>query len=75
MNYVRSNNLCLKYLRFRPSGCKDISIRKLTAWKILKSFIQINIVFDVDEPVDEDIAGDIDVSPDSSPAVKCLTIR
>ena len=41
----------------------------------LKSFIQINIVFDVDEPVDEDIAGDIDVSADSSPAVKCLTIR
>lgn len=31
--------------------------------------------FGVDEPVDEDIAGDIVASVDSRPAVKCLTIR
>ena len=28
MNYVRSNNLSLKYQRCWPSGCKDIGIRK-----------------------------------------------
>ena len=28
MNYVRSNSLKLKYYRFKPSGCKDIGIRK-----------------------------------------------
>jgi len=28
MNYVRSNNLSLKYQRFTPSGSKDVKIRK-----------------------------------------------
>ena len=28
MNYVRSNNLSLKYHKFTSSGCKDIGIRK-----------------------------------------------
>ena len=28
MNYVRSNNLSLKYQRFTPSGCKDTGIGK-----------------------------------------------
>ena len=29
MSSVRSNNLCLKYQRFTPSGYKEIWIRKL----------------------------------------------
>ena len=28
MNYVRSNNLSMKYQRFTPPGCKGIEIRK-----------------------------------------------
>ena len=28
MNYVRPNDIKLKYKRFTPSGCKDIVIRK-----------------------------------------------
>ena len=28
MNYVRSNDLSLKYQRFTLSGCKEIGIRK-----------------------------------------------
>ena len=28
MNSVRSNNLSLKYRRFKPSDCEDIEIRK-----------------------------------------------
>ena len=28
MNYIRLNNLSLKYQRFTPSGCRDIDIRK-----------------------------------------------
>jgi len=28
MNSVRLNNICLKYLRFTPLGCKDIGIKK-----------------------------------------------
>ena len=31
INSVRSKNLSLKYQRFRPSGCKDIGIRKLVS--------------------------------------------
>ena len=29
MNFVRSNNLSLKYQKFTPSGCKNIRILKL----------------------------------------------
>ena len=28
MNFVKSNNLSLKYQKFTPSGCKYIGIRK-----------------------------------------------
>ena len=28
MNYLRSNKISFKYLRFTPSGSKDIGIRK-----------------------------------------------
>ena len=28
MNYVRLSNPSLKYLRFTPSGCRDIGLRK-----------------------------------------------
>ena len=28
MNYVRLSNLSLKYLKFTPSGCKDIGMSK-----------------------------------------------
>ena len=34
LNYVRSNNVSFKYLRFTPSGCKDLSLwqRQITQW-------------------------------------------
>ena len=28
MNFVKSNNLSLKYRKFTPSGCNDLVIRK-----------------------------------------------
>ena len=48
MNYVRSNNLSLKYQRFTPSGCTDIGIRIFefaTKTQFLSDSLSHNIFF------------------------------
>ena len=48
INYVRSNNLNLKYQKSKSSGCQDIGIRKLNLWQRLNrlnSFPNISVNF------------------------------
>ena len=57
MNFVGSNNLNLKYQRFKPSGSKDISVRKTRFMaktqflcvriEKLTVFLQIHIIYSI----------------------------